>query len=321
MQQGRKIVEPAYLKAGDKVAIVSPAYWIPQDAIQMAANVIRSWGLVPVIGPHTKDLNVNAYAGTADQRAADLLWALEDDSIKAIMCGRGGYGTIHLVERIPTTTFIQHPKWIIGHGDITTLLCAQAALGIMSIHGPMVLQMATEQTICINMVRELLFGSVPQYVVPSHKNNIQGHAEGVLVGGNLSSFAALVGTKYDITDTDIIIFIEESEEALHNIDRLFCMLRLQKNFHHVKGVIFGEFTAIRYDLEFDSPEQMLIEHLKRLNIPVCCGFPVGSNSFLPLIEGAFVHLDVNAEEMVLTFDMEGNTKPIHTKEITTPLFR
>ena len=70
MQQGKKIVEPAYLKAGDKVAIVSPAYWIPQDAIQMAANVIRSWGLVPVIGPHTKDLNVNAYAGTADQRAA-----------------------------------------------------------------------------------------------------------------------------------------------------------------------------------------------------------------------------------------------------------
>ena len=77
MQQGRKIVEPAYLKAGDKVAIVSPAYWIPQNAIQMAANVIRSWGLVPVIGPHTKDQNVNAYAGTADQRAADLLWALE----------------------------------------------------------------------------------------------------------------------------------------------------------------------------------------------------------------------------------------------------
>ena len=143
----------------------------------------------------------------------------------------------------------------------------------------------------------------------------------MIVGGNLSSFAALVGTKYDNINTDIIIFIEESEETLHNIDRLFCMFRLQKNFHHVKGVIFGEFTAIRYDLEFDSPEQMLIEHLKRFAIPVCCGFPVGSNSFLPIIEGAFVHLDVNAEETVLTFDMEGNAKPIHTKEITTPLFR
>ena len=92
MQQGRKIVEPAYLKAGDKVAIVSPAYWIPQEAIQLAAAVIRSWGLEPVIGQHTNELNVNAYAGTADQRAADLLWALEDDSIKAIICGRGGTG-------------------------------------------------------------------------------------------------------------------------------------------------------------------------------------------------------------------------------------
>lgn len=99
------------------------------------------------------------------------------------------------------------------------------------------------------------------------------------------------------------------------------MLRLQKNFRHVKGVILGEFTAIRYDLEFDSPEQMLIEHLKRLDIPVCCGFPIGNNSFLPLIEGANVQLDVNDKETTLTFEMEGNTKPIHTKEITIPLFR
>lgn len=321
MQQGRKIVEPAYLKAGDKVAIVSPAYWIPQEAIQLAAAVIRSWGLEPVIGQHTNELNVNAYAGTADQRAADLLWALEDDSIKAIICGRGGYGTIHLLERIPTSVFTHHPKWIIGHGDITTLLCTQAAHGIMSIHGPMVLQMATEQNICINMLRELLFGSVPQYVVPYNKHNIQGHAEGVLVGGNLSCFAALAGTKYDTINKDIIIFIEESEEPLHNIDRLFCLLRLQKNFHHVKGIILGEFIAINHDLEFDSTEQMLVEHLRRLNIPVCCGFPVGNNSFLPLVEGANVQLDVNDKETTLTFEMEGNVKPIHTKEIAIPLFR
>lgn len=96
MYQAKKIIKPPYLKAGDKVALVSPAYWMPEEAILQAAEVIRSWGLHPVIGPHTTSLEVDAYSGTADERAADMLWALEDDSIKAIVCTRGGYGSIHL---------------------------------------------------------------------------------------------------------------------------------------------------------------------------------------------------------------------------------
>ena len=112
MYQGKKMVQPPYLKAGDKVALVSPAYWVPQEALQMQ----------PVIGPNTNNLNVNAYAGTADERAADLLWALEDDTIKAVFCSRGGYGSIHLLSRIPQEVFQKHPKWLIGHGDIAMIL-------------------------------------------------------------------------------------------------------------------------------------------------------------------------------------------------------
>ena len=91
MEHEKEIVLPPYLKEGDKVALVSPAYWIPQESIQEAAETVKSWGLQPVIGPHTNSLNVNVYAGTADERAADILWALKDDSIKAIICTRGGY--------------------------------------------------------------------------------------------------------------------------------------------------------------------------------------------------------------------------------------
>ena len=130
MYQGKKIVQPPYLKAGDKVALVSPAYWVPEEAILQAAEVIKSWGLRPVIGPHTTSLNVDAYSGTADERAADMLWALEDDSIKAIVCSRGGYGSLHLLNRIPMECYQQHPKWLIGHGDITTLLYAVAGAGV-----------------------------------------------------------------------------------------------------------------------------------------------------------------------------------------------
>ena len=216
-----------------------------------AAEVIRGWGLEPIIGPHTNNLNVNAYAGTADDRADDLLWALEGDSIKAVICSRGGYGSIHLLDRIPQENFQQHPKWFIGHGDITMLLYAIAFAGVMCIHGPMAFQIASRQEPTTSIIRNMLFGTLPQYIIPYHPYNRCGHAEGILVGGNLSSYSAVAGTKIHLSAKhEIILFIEEVEESLHNIDRLFYMLRLQYDFERVKGIIFGTFNSIKYDLQY-----------------------------------------------------------------------
>ena len=171
MNQEKKIVLPPYLKEGDKVALVSPAYWIPQESIQDAAETLKSWGLQPVIGPHTNSLNVNVYAGTADERAADIMWALKDDAIKAIICMRGGYGSIHLLNRIHMESYQQHPKWIVGHGDITVLLYAIAGAGVMCIHGPMAFQIASNQEPASSTIRNILFGTVPQYRIPGNSYN------------------------------------------------------------------------------------------------------------------------------------------------------
>ena len=310
MHQGKKIVQPSFLEKGDKVALVSPAYWVPQEALEQAAEAIKSWGLQPVIGPHTNSLNVDAYAGTADERAADLLWALEDDTIKAVVCSRGGYGTIHLLNRIPQECYQQHPKWFIGHGDITTLLYTIVGAGVMCIHGPMAFQMASGQEPASSITRNILFGTVPQYKILGNPYNRIGHAEGILVGGNLSSYSSIAGTKYRLpSKQDIILFIEEVEEPLHNIDRLFYMLRLQLDFERVKGIIFGTFNSIKYDLQYGSVEQMLIAHLHDCEIPICCGFPVGSNSCIPLIEGAPCSLDVSIDKVVLTYNIKGNMEP------------
>ena len=310
MSQGKKIVQPPYLKAGDKVALISPAYWVPQEALQMAAEVIKGWGLQPVIGPHTNNLNVNAYAGTADERAADLLWALEDDTIKAVICSRGGYGSIHLLNRIPVEYYQQHPKWLVGHGDITMLLYAIAFAGVMCIHGPMAFQIASAQEPATSIIRNILFGTIPQYRIQGNAYNRVGHAEGILIGGNLSSYSTVAGTKIHLAcKHDIILFIEEVEESLHDIDRLFYMLRLQYDFERLKGIIFGTFNSIKYDLQYGSVEQMLIAHLHDYDIPVCCGFPVGSNSCIPLIEGAPCSLDVSLDKVVLTYNIKGNMEP------------
>ena len=260
IEEGKEIVRAPYLKTGDRVAIVSPAYWVPEDVIMQAAEVLRGWGLEPVVGPRTTSLNVDAYSGTADERAADLLWALEDDTIKAIFCSRGGYGSMHLLNRVPMEKFRQHPKWLIGHGDITMLLYVIATTGTLCIHGPMGFQIASKQEPTSTITRNLLMGTLPQYIIPSNPYNRCGHAEGILVGGNLSSYAVISGSKFQMPeDQDIILFIEEVEESLHTIDRLFYMLRLQNSFERVKGIIFGAFNSIRFDLQFgcrtdaDSP--------------------------------------------------------------------
>ena len=157
-EKDKEIIIAPYLKAGDRVALVSPAYWVPEMVIMQAAEVLREWGLQPVIGPHTTSLNVDAFSGTADERAADMLWALEDDTIKAIFCSRGGYGSMHLLNRIPLEKFQQHPKWLIGHGDITMLLYAVAATRTLCIHGPMGFQIASQQEPTTTITRNLLMG-------------------------------------------------------------------------------------------------------------------------------------------------------------------
>ncbi len=310
----RNIVQPPYLKEGDKVALVSPAYWVPQEAILQAAETILSWGLQPVLGPHTNNLNVNAYAGTADERAEDLIWALKDDTIKAIVCSRGGYGTLHLLNRIPVEYYQQHPKWIIGHGDISVLLYAVASAGVVCLHGPMAFQIAGSQEPATSLTRQILFGTLPQYKIPTNQYNKLGHAEGILVGGNLCSYCSVAGTKYQLPpDQDIILFLEEVEESLHGIDRLFYMLTLQQNFDRVKGIILGTFNSIKYDLQYGSVEQMLIAHLRNYDIPICCGFPIGSNSCIPLVVGA--------PHATLTYQMEGTAVPYEVNALNPKLMK
>lgn len=318
----RNIVQPPYLKEGDKVALVSPAYWVPQEAILQAAETILSWGLQPVLGPHTNNLNVNAYAGTADERAEDLIWALEDDTIKAIVCSRGGYGTLHLLNRIPVEYYQQHPKWIIGHGDISVLLYAVASAGVVCLHGPMAFQIAGSQEPATSLTRQILFGTLPQYKIPTNQYNKLGHAEGILVGGNLCSYCSVAGTKYQLPpDQDIILFLEEVEESLHGIDRLFYMLTLQQNFDRVKGIILGTFNSIKYDLQYGSVEQMLIAHLRNYDIPICCGFPIGSNSCIPLVVGAPCSLDVTPDHATLTYQMEGTAVPYEVNALNPKLMK
>ena len=311
-----KCVAPAYLKPGDKVAIITPSYYGSLEKTRQAVKVLRSWGFEPVIGPNVGKQYLTQYAGTAEQRYADLLWALNDPSIKAIVCERGGYGSLHLLTVQMRQEMAASPKWIMGYSDATTLLGMENNAGVMSIHSVMGCNIASRggADISCTLLRDLLKGQVPQYELPTHPLNIIGQATGTLVGGNLATLVPLLGTPADPVTDSIILFLEEVEETYHNIDRLFNMLMINGVLAKCNGIILGDFTDCEDDLGYGSVEAMLREYIAPYNIPLLCGFPAGHEKVnLPLVMGAPVTLDVRDDGATLTFDIPGVQKTVRTE--------
>ena len=316
-------VEPAFLKPGDKVALISPSYHTPMENVDAAAKILRDWGLEPVVGAYVGKVHRGRYAGRTQERLADLKWALKDKSIKAILCNRGGYGTIHLTRMLPLQKFAAHPKWLIGFSDITTLHAMETHAGVMSIHGTMCSLMAKSHGLGMTntLLRDLLSGTVPQYEVPAHPLSIPGHAQGTLVGGNLSTFSPVLGTEADATLAGgIILYIEEVEEDMSHIDRMINTLVLNGVFDRCQGVILGEFTDCEANLQIDSVEELICGYLRDRHIPVLCGFPAGHGDVnLPLILGAPVTLDVRPDGATLRFDVAGQTQTVATEDACAEL--
>jgi len=312
-------VKPDYLRAGEKVALISPSYFTPMENVEKTAEVLRGWGLEPVIGPNVGKVVDGKYAGTVDERVSDIRWALNDPSIKAIICNRGGYGTIQLIDQLTLAELRESPKWLVGFSDISTLHGLQSRAGVMSIHGTMSSFLAkggTDKT--STLMRDLLLGNVPRYELPAHKENIQGKGSGVLVGGNLCTFVPNLGSQADATEgRDLILFVEEVEESMHNIDRQMRILQMNGVLNRCKGVILGEFTDCGTEFTYDSVEAMLHEMLKEYNIPVLCGFPAGHGDVnLPLVMGAPVTIDIREDGATLQFDIEGTQREVRTAGIT-----
>ena len=317
---------PDYLKAGDKVALISPSYYTPMENVTKTADVLRSWGLEPVVGPNVGKVVDGKYAGTVAERVSDIRWALNDASVKAIICNRGGYGTIQLIDQLSLTELKASPKWLVGFSDITTLHGLLTRAGVMSIHGTMSSFLAkggTDET--STLMRDMLMGQVPRYEVPAHPQNIMGRASGVLVGGNICTFAPNLGSQADATlGSNLVLFIEEVEESMHNIDRQMRILQMNGVLDRCKAIVLGEFSDCgtefkEADGQTMSVEAMLHELLKDYHIPVLCGFPAGHGDVnLPLVMGAPVTVDVRQDGATLQFDIDGEQRDIRTVGITAP---
>ncbi|SDL88859.1 muramoyltetrapeptide carboxypeptidase [Pedobacter sp. ok626] len=270
------IKQPAYLKKGDKIAIVCPAKKIP-GSIAPAIAILESWGLQVVIGK-TVTADHNQFAGDDALRAADLQGFLDDPEIKAIIAGRGGYGTIRIIDELNYDKFKDNPKWIVGFSDITVLLSDLfARLNIQSIHGqmPYTFEKATPES--LDSLRKALFGETIKYEYTSTFPSRSGTAEGILIGGNLTLMVMLEGSASEIDYTDKILFLEDVGEHEYSIDRMMRMLKRAGKLAKLKGLIVGAFNEIEtQSIPFGaSPEQVIWDIVKEYDYPVCFNFPVG----------------------------------------------
>ena len=269
---------PPYLKAGDTIGILCPAGYIPLERVQTAINVLQEWGFKIVSGL-TLGNQHNYFSGTDDERLSDLQAMMDDDSIHAIFCARGGYGTGRIIDRIKFKKFKKHPKWIIGFSDITVLHCHLFSnYKIASMHAPMAAAFNDGQYTneFVQSLHEALLGKKIQIESAPHPLNRQGSAKGTLVGGNLSLLAHLTGTSSEIDMKNKILFIEDIGEYIYNVDRMLYQLKRNGKFDKLSGLIVGGFTEMK-DTETPfgkSIEEVIREVIEEFDFPVCFSFPV-----------------------------------------------
>ena len=292
------------LKTGDRIAITATARKITYPEIEMAIRLFESWGLEVVLG-QSIGASYNYFSGDDALRLQDLQQFLDDDSIKAVVCARGGYGTTRIIDQVDFTKFLQRPKWLVGFSDVTALHSHIHNLGIESVHGIMPLLFPKEGTeTSIETLRRVLFREDLSYSAPPHALNRTGTATGQLVGGNLSMLHTLTGTRSDIITDGKILFLEDLDEYLYHVDRMMVHLDRSGKLANLAGLIVGDMSDMN-----DTPVpfgktayEIILEHAGKYNYPVCYGFPVGHEPHnLALVCGREAILEVTEAGVTLEY--------------------
>jgi len=276
---------PEYLKKGDIIGITCPAGFISLEAIQPSISLMESWGYNIMIGS-TVGIRDFTFGGTDQERLQDMQHMIDDPAVKAIMCARGGYGAIRTIDMLNLDKLKTSPKWIIGFSDITVFHSHLAAnYKIASIHSKMCnsfpdiwSEADPVQVETILSIRNALSGEPMVYKTPTHPQNRKGNAKGILVGGNLKTLETLTGTRSDLNTKDCLLFLEDTNENLYSIDRMFRHLKRSGKLEKLAGLIIGGFKIKPDDPGEDFGRTLydiVLDQVREYNYPVCFEFPVG----------------------------------------------
>lgn len=288
------IKQPPYLKKGDKIALVCPAKKLPKS-IDEAIAILSNWGLEVIIGESVYASH-HQFAGTDKLRTKDIQQFLDDPSIKAIIAGRGGYGTIRIIDEVDFTQFNANPKWFVGFSDITVLLShIISQSGVQCIHGQMPYTFEESTSEALDSLKNALFGKQQAYQYESEFLNRTGEATGLLIGGNLTLLAMLQGSVSEMDFSQKILFLEDVGEHEYSIDRMLRMLKRAGKLASLKGLILGTFNEIVAEKTpfGQTVEEVIWDIVREYNYPVCFNFPTGHiDHNLAMVLGAEINLKV-----------------------------
>ncbi|MEI7501437.1 MAG: LD-carboxypeptidase [Bacteroidota bacterium] len=298
------MIQPPYLKKGDKIGIVSPARSITFEEVHPAIRFFQRHGLEVVLGTYVFSRH-RQFAGTDEQRRKDFQNMLDDVKIRAIVCARGGYGTVRIIDKLDFAKFCEHPKWIVGFSDVTVLHAhIHRQFGIETLHATMPINFQSEkQDDTLKTMMNALFGHPIAYSFNKAALSREGIAEGLLTGGNLSILYNLMGTPSEADTTQKILFIEDVDEYLYHIDRMMMNLKRTGMLARLSGLIVGGMNRMNDNtVPFGlTANEIIADNVMEYKYPVCFDFPAGHlDTNLALILGRKVTLKV-ANEVDLLF--------------------
>lgn len=287
---------PPYLQAGDTIGIVAPARKVSEEEMAPAIKFLEDAGLQVSLGNHIFSSD-NQFGGTDKERATDFQSMLDAPEVKAILCARGGYGSVRIIDRLDFSTFMRQPKWVCGFSDITVFHShIHTHCHIATLHSTLAFNIAKNTAAANGTLLEALFGKKITHVCPSHPLNRTGNTTGEIVGGNLSMLYSLLGSPSDINTDGKILFIEDLDEYLYHIDRMMMNLKRNGKLAHLAGLIVGALSDMHDNtIPFGkTAEEIVAEHCAEYDYPVCFGLPAGHiNDNRAIIFGQQVTLDVN----------------------------
>ncbi len=315
-----RIVIPPVLAPGDTLAIVPTARSITAEELNEGVALASAWGLKVRLGAGVGRKHFQQ-AGTEEERATDLQAAINDPEVKAIWCARGGYGTVHLLDKVDLSPLLKSPKWLVGFSDVTVLHNALHALGVASLHAQMPFAIGSKTKACRNSIKEALFEcrmniSLEVSEEDRHQQglpaNRAGSCQGVLVGGNLSVLYSQRGTPNDLDPSGKILFLEDLDELLYHVDRMTRNLILGQWFHGLAGLVVGGMTDMhdknRADPFGRSALAILEQAVAPFSYPVCYGFPaghIGDNRTLILGERTTLNVTTTGASLSVGGDPSG----------------
>jgi muramoyltetrapeptide carboxypeptidase len=270
---------PPYLKKGDTIGITCPAGYMAAEKAQTCITILQQWGYQVMVGKTLGSNSSNYFSATDEVRRDELQAMLDDKTINAILCGRGGYGVGRIIEQLDFTRFKKNPKWLIGFSDITVLHShIYSNLKIASLHAPMAAAFndGAYKNEFVQSLQKAIAGKKAAYKSAAHPFNKTGTVSGELVGGNLSLLAHLTGTSSDINTKNKILFIEDIGEYIYSIDRMLYQLKRSGKLDNLAGLIIGGFTDMK-DTERPFGKtvyEVIQEIIAGYNYPVCFDFPV-----------------------------------------------